>query len=272
MYLLRIRIYQPNAHYRLPFTYQRRHTYPLPPYSTIIGFLINALGIYDQKDPFYEKGIRKLKISLAGKFDSKITEYIWFRNLSKDKHESRFGWTENRTLNGHTEHPGGQSPMRIDVLNDVYLIIYLGHDDIHIIEKMQKELTNSGNRLEILHIGRAEDWIVLEDEPKLVNESQLAYGRYGGNFKHFFWIPKNFYVRENEDWKPISNDRYEGLLYNLPTFSTIEGYEENYNRHGKRTFEYVRTKLNDGLIVGQKLMIDKELNLPFFLGELNGRN
>lgn len=272
MYLLRIRIYQPNAHYRLPFAYQRRHTYPLPPFSTIIGFLINALGIYDQKDPFYENGIRKLKISLAGKFDSKITEYIWFRNLSKKKHESRFGWIENRTLNGHIEHPGGQSPMRIDVLNNVYLNLYLGHDDLIVIEKIQKELLNPEKRLEILHIGRAEDWIVLEEKPKLLDYSQIVYEHHGGNFKHFFWIPQKFYVRENEAWKLERNNRYEGLLYNLPTFSTIEGYEENYNRHGKRTFEYVRTKLNDGLIIGQQLMIDKELNFPIFLGDLNGRN
>lgn len=272
MNLLRIKIYQPNAHYRLPFAYQRRHTYPLPPYSTIIGFFINVLGLWDQRNPFYEHGMRGLKISLAGKFDSKITEYIWFRNLSKKKHESRFGWTENRTLNGHTEHPGGQSPMRIDVLNDVHLTLYLGHEDIEILERIKSELSNPVNRLEIIHLGRAEDWIVLEEEPKLLEDSQIDYIQHGGNYKHFFWIPQSFYVYDNDNWLPISNNNFEGLLYNLPTFSRIEGYEKNYNRHGKRTFEYVRTKLNDGLIIGQKLMIDKELNFPIFLGDLNGKN
>lgn len=275
MHLLRIKIYQPNAHYRLPFAYQRRHTYPLPPYSTIIGFLINALGIWDQRDNFYNEGIKKLKISLAGKFDSKITEYIWFRNMSKEAHKSRFGYLENRQINGTVEHPGGQSPMRIDVLNDVHLLLYLGHEKIEVLERISKELSNPINRLEILHLGRAEDWIVLEEEPKLIDDSQIIYERYGGNFNHFFWIPQKFYVRENENWNPISDDEFDnfdGLMYNLPTFSTIEGYEKNYNRHGKRTFQYVRTKLNDGLIIGQKLMIDKELNLPIFLGDLNGKN
>ncbi|MFA3783389.1 type I-B CRISPR-associated protein Cas5b [Melioribacteraceae bacterium 4301-Me] len=272
MHLLRIKIYQPNAHYRLPFAYQRRHTYPLPPYSTVIGFLINVLGIWNQEDNFYKEGIRKLKISLAGKFDSKITEYIWFRNMSKKAHIGRFSYVENRENNGTIEHPGGQSPMRIDVLNDVHLLIYLGHKDIDVLKRISEEISNPINRLEILHLGRAEDWIILEEEPKLLEDSQLAYEQHGGNFKHFFWIPQNFYVLENESWKLVSNDSFEGLLYNLPTFSSIEGYEENFNRHGKRTFEYVRTKLNDGLIIGQKLMIDKELNLPIFLGDLNGRN
>lgn len=127
MKILRIKIYQPQAHYRMPFTYQRRHTYPLPPYSTVIGFLCNALGIYDQRTELYQEGILNLKISLAGRFESKITEYIWFRNLKKEKHVQRFGFAENRETNGHIEHIGGQSPMRIDVLNDVHLEKIIAH-------------------------------------------------------------------------------------------------------------------------------------------------
>ncbi len=269
MNLLRIKIYQPNAHYRLPFAYQRRHTYPLPPYSTVIGFLINVLGIINQNDDLYKNGIRKLKISLAGRFDAKVTEMIWFRNLSKKAHLGRFGYIQNRENNGHIEHPGGQSQMWIDVLNDVRLLLYLGHENIEILNEIKNALENPVNRLEVLHIGRAEDWIVLEEKPKILEEKDLEYIRHGGNFKHFFWIPDTFYILEN-GWKQMNNSYFEGLLYNLPTFSKIEGYESNFNRHGKRTFDYLRTKLNDGLIIGQKLLIDKELNFPIFLGELNG--
>lgn len=271
MNLLRIKIYQPNAHYRLPFAYQRRHTYPLPPYSTVIGFLVNALGIFDQKDEFFQNGISKLKLSIAGKFDSKVTEYIWFRNMSKKAHLSRYSFVENRENNGHVEHPGGQSPMKIDVLNDVRLVIYLGHVDLSILKEIKTNLINPIKRLEILHLGRAEDWIVYEDEPKIIEENQLSYHEFGGNFNYFFWIPEKFYIKENGNWLPRNNASFEGLLYNLPTFSAIDGYEENYNRHGRRSFEYVRTKLNDGLIVSQKLMMDNELNLPIFIGDLNGK-
>ena len=42
---MRLVIYQPHAHYRVPFTYQRRHTYPIPPYSTVKGLICNVLGI-----------------------------------------------------------------------------------------------------------------------------------------------------------------------------------------------------------------------------------
>ncbi len=271
MNLLRIKIYQPNAHYRLPFTYQRRHTYPIPPYSTVIGFLVNALGIYNQSDDLYKNGIKQLKISISGNFESKITEFIWFRNMSKKAHLKKFGYLNNRENNGHIEHPGGQSPMRIDVLNDVRIIVYLGHEEIKILEYIKKVLSNPVNRLEVLHLGRAEDWIVLEGEPEIVDSSSIEYKRTGGNYQRFFWIPEKFYVIENNVWTTITNDKFDGLLYNLPTFNKIEGYEKNFNRHGKRNFEYVRTKLNDGLLIGQNLLIDKELNMPIFLGELDGK-
>jgi len=274
MKILRIKIYQPQAHYRMPFTYQRRHTYPLPPYSTVIGFLCNALGVYDQRTELYQEGILNLKISLAGRFESKITEYIWFRNLKKEKHVQRFGFAENRETNGHIEHIGGQSPMRIDVLNDVHLVIYIAHKEKKYLEVIKENLTNPIKRLEVLHLGRAEDWIVLEEEPKYLDDSEINYKRRDADYKYFFWIPNQFFIKNGNGWEVRENNMYEGLLYNLPTFVTIKDYETTFNRHGERNFEYVRTKLNDGLIKEEKILLDvsdKKNILPIFLGELNGK-
>lgn len=270
MKILRLKIYQPQAHYRIPFTFQRRHTYPLPPYSTVIGFLCNALGIYDQKDELYTNGIRKLKMSISGRFQSKTTEMIWFRNLNKKAHEKRFGYVQNRELNGHIEHFGGQSQMWIDILNDVYLFIYLAHENEEFLKIIKSNLGNPANRLEVLHLGRAEDWIVLEEEPRFLNDSDINYQRRDADYKHFFWIPDQFNIKNENSWEKKENDKYEGLLYNLPTFVTIKNYETTFNRHGERHFEYVRTKLNDGKIKETELLLDKELNLPIFLGDFNG--
>jgi len=71
MKALLIKIYQPTAHYRMPFTYQRRHTYPIPPYSTVIGFLCNMLGIIHQDNEWYKK-LKKCKLSISGRFEQKI--------------------------------------------------------------------------------------------------------------------------------------------------------------------------------------------------------
>lgn len=267
MNILRLKIYQPQAHYRIPFTYLRRHTYPLPPYSTVIGFIVNALGIFNQEDDLYKNGIKKLKISIAGRFDSKTTEYIWFRNLGKDSHKSRFGYLENRELNGHIEHIGGQSPMSIDVLNEVRLVIYLYHTDLNYLNKIKEGISNPVNRLEILHLGRAEDWIVFEEEPKLLSIDNFEFNCSDADYKHFFWIPEKIFQFDNYK---IDYQQFDGLLYNLTTFCEIENYQETFNRHGVRKFEYMRTKLNDGKIKGAELIIDKELKLPIFLGDFNG--
>ena len=267
MELLRIKIYQPQAHYRIPFTYQRRHTYPIPPYSTVIGFLINSLGIYNQEDDLYKKGIKNLKISIAGRFESKITEYIWFRNLNRKKHNQRFNYAENREMNGHIEHIGGQSPMSIDVLHDAHLLIYLYHQNSDYLSNIRDELMCPNNRLEILHLGRAEDWVVLECEPDILNIDNFEYKRYDADYKHFFWIPERIYTINNYK---IEHQKIDGLLYNIPTFYKIKDYENTFNRHGKRQFQTIKTKLNDGKIKETKLFIDEELNLPVFLGDFNG--
>lgn len=264
MKLLRIQIYQPQAHYRIPFTYQRRHTYPIPPYSTVIGFIINLLGIYDQNSDDFRNGIKNLKISIAGKFQSKSTEMIWFRNLSKKAHRDRFGFDENRYWGGHIEHFGGQSQMFIDILNDVELVVYLYHQNENFLDKIYQAILNPQSRLEVLHLGRAEDWIVFKNLPKFLNEGDIELRNVGKNFKHFFWIPERIFPFLNAQ---LDFNKYEGIYYNLPYFFEIENYQNSLNKNGKRTFYYIKTKLNEGKISQVDFILDKELELPIFLGD-----
>ncbi len=257
---LRLRIYQPHAHYRVPFTYQRRHTYPIPPYSTVIGLLCNVLGIRNPKgegEP-HEQGckgnngnctfckLKKLKISIAGRFQSKTTEYTWFRNLSKKSHVTRFGSTEIREISGHIEHIGGQSPVSIDILNEVELFIYLAHDEEDFLIKVKDNLENPIQRLYPLHLGRAEDWIVFREEPTLVDLQEKIPD---GNYHHFFWIPEDY----------VCNGQTPGLRYRVPTFYTLN--------NGVRNFEYEGAFLNDGKIIGLKGYFDNEIRIPVFFSK-----
>jgi len=267
-YILRLRIYQPQAHYRVPFTYQRRHTYPIPPYSTVIGFLCNVLGIDDQeKDEF--KQIRKIKISIAGRFESKTTEYVWFRNLAKSAHVERFGTVENRSIGGHIEHIGGQSPVSIDILNDVRLVIHLAHEDKQFLETLRSSLEDPVRRLEILHLGRAEDWIVLEELSEVLELLQFSVERVDANFEHFFWVPEKIFLPVSGDGA-VDFNQFEGLRYRLPTFWTVENYTATRNRHGRRIFEYITAKLSDGLFTRKRFLFDGEGMLPIFLADFEG--
>lgn len=247
---LRVEIYQPNAHYRIPFTYQRRHTYPIPPYSTIKGFLCNVLGItfgmqsVNASDEL--KNLKLLKISIAGRFESKTTEYIWFRNLNKSSHENRYGHMLNRYIHGEICHIGGQQPVSIDVLNDVYLVVYLAHDDEDFLEEIMTALNNPMNRSYPLHVGRAEDWIVLKNRVALV---ELEQKRIYGAYNYFFWIPKEF-------------ENAKGIPYRIASFYEIKS--------NLRNFDYMNVYLNDGKIMGLNCYYDNNHNLPVFPAKLTG--
>lgn len=263
MKALLIKIYQPTAHYRMPFTYQRRHTYPIPPYSTVIGFLCNMLGIDYQGNELYEK-LKRCKLSISGKFEQKLTEYIWFRNLSKKSHEKHFGSIETREKNGEINHIGGQSPMRIDVLENMHLNIHIAGDEEFLLE-LEKCLQNPVNRLETVHLGRAEDWLVFESI-KMVDLKESEKDR---NYNHFFWIPQQIWTFESIDF---DFDNADGLFYNLPVFATIKDYEKTYNRHAERSFSYMRSKINDGAIMGMEYLYDKQSDIPVFLADLSRSN
>ncbi len=264
MNLLKIKIYQPQAHYRIPFTYQRRHTYPLPPYSTVIGLLINLLGIDDQRKPPFAE-LKKLKLSIAGYFVNKITEYIWFRNLSLEKHKARFGSVENRYVGGHIDHIGGQSPIPIDVLHDVHLTIYVAHKNVEFLHRFKNAFENPQDRLEIIHLGRAEDWIVLEDEPSIMDTNSISFMQRDANYQHFFWIPRNMWFGDMNTTNGFNFNSINGLSYNLPTFWEVVDFDKTYSRHGERNFEYLPTKLNDGLLKGCSFLFDEQQTFPIFL-------
>ncbi len=260
---LLIKIYQPTTHYRMPFTYQRRHTYPLPPYSTVIGFLCNLLGIDYQGNDRYDQ-LKKCKISVSGRFEQKLTEYIWFRNLSKSSHEKYFGSAELREKNGEINHIGGQSPMRIDVLENMKLNIHIASEDETFLSWLEGYLHNPVDRLETIHLGRAVDWLVFESIKIVKLESSTR----DKNYNHFFWIPQQLYSENiNFDFA-----KTEGLFYNLPVFATIKDYEQTHNRNAERSFSYMRSKLNDGAIKGIEYMYDKESDIPVFLAEFNKCN
>ena len=262
MPFLRIILYQPHAHYRIPFSSNRRLTYPIPPYSTVIGFLCNVCGINDQRSDEY-RYIRELKISICGRFASKTTEYIWLRNLKKESHIKYYGAELNREKNGWIGHPGGQMPAYIDILNHVELVIYLYHEAENVLKFLKDNLENPHKRLGIIHLGRAEDWVVFKDIKILENNKIVYKDIIDGNYNYFFWIPEKIYIPLNNETQ--SYEEYDGVIYLINTFSKVEGYEETLNISKIRIYERTRVKLNEGKIVRNKGLKDEELNLPVFL-------
>ncbi len=272
MKILRLKIYQPHAHYRIPFTFSRRHTYPIPPYSTVIGFICNVLGIREQSDEEFQKLKDGLSLAIYGKFESMTREYIWFRNLAKDSHKSRFGSPTNRVIDQTPEHPGGQIPTRIDVLEDVKLIIYIYHNE-DFLKVLKSKFENPKNRIYPLHLGRAEDWIVFEGNPdeaiKIIEINEENKKPFYGRFEYYTWIPDPIREKKYIDNK-IYNKNFERFFQKIKGSSHL--ITSFYKiRSGVRVFDYIPAKLFEQgdfpfyFDEPFEFTVDKDLNIPIFL-------
>ncbi|GIV22460.1 MAG: hypothetical protein KatS3mg025_0119 [Bacteroidia bacterium] len=205
MKVLRLRLLQPSALYRVPYAYQKILTYPLPPYATVLGFLTNWLG----NDPDVGLSLPLEQIAVAGRWESVVPEYTWARNLAKEEHENYFGAvaapagrSSKRALRrpsrmrwGLPEHPGGQSPRTSLVLQKIELLLYLGTKTPDHLSLLKKAFYESQPH-EILHLGRAEDLVIpLALEEVILRKGDLPPSKLSWRF----WIP----------WKEMQ--RFPGL-------------------------------------------------------------
>ena len=78
MKAIRVKLWQDMVNYKKPTSFQLKETYPLPPYSTIIG-MIHSLCGYDE--------YKEMKISVQGKYFSKVNDLYTRYEFSPNKYE-----------------------------------------------------------------------------------------------------------------------------------------------------------------------------------------
>ena len=153
MKILKLKLYQETACYKKPFATKVAETYPLPPYSTIIGMFHKIL----QAEP---GEYFPMNISVQGSYKGIFSNYQNLRMYKgKDKVTSM--------------------PRNVHQLLDVNLIIHVQAED-EIIDKIYKNIINGP---ETFTLGRNED-IVRIDSIKIlgdvneVEESEIKENAY----------------------------------------------------------------------------------------------
>ncbi len=137
MKILKLKLYQETACYKKPFATKVAETYPLPPYSTIIGMFHKIL---QAKPGEYFP----MNISIQGEYESIFNNYQNLRMYKgKDKVTSM--------------------PRNVHQLLNVHLIIHVQAED-DIIEKLYQNILNG---TESFTLGRNED-LVRVDEIKML--------------------------------------------------------------------------------------------------------
>lgn len=242
---LRIELSQPSAHYRLPYAYQRRLTYPLPSYSTVLGLLRNWIGLPEDKG----ERLPIQKIAIAGRSQARATEYTWLRNLSRDSKKDPL---MRQRIYGFPEHPGKQSPVRVDTLEKVELTIYLALEK-HSIDEIESALKEP-RPYEILHLGRAEDLVIPENLSRIKLEKQLIPAK---RYPYTFWVP--YEVPE------AVRRRLEGTLYRV----ALRCIENPTSASPNRQMEHVYALYWEGeLGYSIKGYFDPEKKIPVFFQSL----
>ncbi len=155
---IRLRLYQNMVNYKKPTSFQLKETYPLPPYSTIIG-MVHFLCDY--------KEYKEMDISIQGKYHSKVndlyTRYEFNNGMTYDKsrHQLKVG-----------DFGVSRGVSTVELLTDVELLIHIIPKDQSLLDEIESAFLFPR---EYPSLGRREDLVKIE-EVKIVDifEEELS--------------------------------------------------------------------------------------------------
>ena len=222
--IILIELFQPFAQYRNPFTFYYAQTYPLPPKSTIIGMLQNAVGDWYGYKRWYknEKGEDKnlwwdnLKVSIHGGFESVFWNYqqLIKGDVTLEKLNNVITlWNQKLPLynNGIKSQ---RTPVYQQELFNGHLFIFLkGKKDL--IDEIENALKNPQK---ILYLGRSEDVIFIKN---IYDESDFQYNK-KPDVKSYLRLLCPTYIKQklkrdndSEEEFPIKNEKFP--VYSITT-------------------------------------------------------
>ena len=173
---------QTLASYRKPSSMQIKESYPLPPYSTVIGMIHAACGYQEYVD---------MDISIQGSYYSKINELY-------TRYEFKPGFYDKERHSIEVTNKNGKStgltvgPANIELLTNVNLVIHILPKQE---EKMQEIYDGLRNPKEYLSLGRREDLLVIEKVQIVEVEEKILEKDYKS--KQDAYVPLNSFDKKD---------------------------------------------------------------------------
>lgn len=210
MKAIKFKIYQDMVNYKYPTSFQLKETYPLPPYSTVIG-MIHNLCKYTSYVP--------MKVSIQGKYNSRVNDlskrYEFAAGMTFDptRHQLEIKNVDDKSYGVTT----GISTA--ELLTNVELLVHIIPEDESRIEEIKKALENPW---EYPSLGRREDIVILKEirvveikEVELEEKKKLPEN-------YAIYIPIKS-LSDSIDFKSI-NQRSSGTIYKLTKNYILENY------------------------------------------------
>ncbi|HLP61816.1 MAG TPA: type I-B CRISPR-associated protein Cas5b [Candidatus Deferrimicrobium sp.] len=238
---IKLKIYQDLVNYKTPTSFQLRKSYPLPPYSTVIGMVHKACG-FDRYVP--------MSVSIQGDYFSKVNNYqIFYYFKPSAAYEAvrhRQLYVESSKLNKKIGI--SRAPAVIELLVDVNLIIHIKvHDDARfdeVLEKLQ-------HPLEYISLGRREDLAYIEDV-KVVTVRETEVGDDDLTLRNNAYVP--FELKQSGE--------IGGTIYDLNVTYTKD--KNNFRKWKKKRVFYT-PKHSTLFSAGETIEIDDDEDLVFFV-------
>ena len=159
MKAIKLKLYQNMVNYKKPTSFQLKESYPLPPYSTVIGMIHNACG-YTKYEP--------MDISIQGTHYSKVNDLATRYEFSvmkyeSDRHQLKIPVTEYNKKKGVYEQKDlgvVRGISTVELLVDVELIIHIRPLNEDKIEEIYDAFKRP---VEYISLGRREDSVRIDD-------------------------------------------------------------------------------------------------------------
>lgn len=207
MKLIRIKAKQNMVNYKRPMCYLSGETFPLPPYSTIIGMIHTACG-YKEYHP--------MKISIQGMPYSVVsdmqTKYAGGTAKFESGRHNAFAMCDGESI-GYTKGPGNA-----ELITEIDLVIHILPEREEELEEIQNSLLNP---TKFLALGRHEDLLNITEvkvvEAKLEEDATTKFP---------------IYFKEDENNKRLEGPTYKlKKVFKVDPKNNLRTFDEYYKVH-----------------------------------------
>ncbi|MBC1541080.1 type I-B CRISPR-associated protein Cas5 [Listeria seeligeri] len=246
MKAIRVKLWQDLVNYKKPTSFQLKETYPLPPYSTVIGMVHTLCGF---------TSYHEMKISIQGKYFSKVNDLA-------TRYEFKNGMTYDATRHQIKVDNYGVSRgiSTVELLVDLELLLHIIPEDpalVPVIEKAFKEpieYPSLGRREDIATI-QAVDVVEVEKRKPKENKSVNIYKDYNAYVP--ISLAESKLVRFKTHESSVGRDKLLGTRYLL-----TEKYER-VNHGTEKAPKFFRKWRKKDVIYSSRIFVSK--NDVFFL-------
>lgn len=242
MRAIRVKAYQNMVSYRKPTSFILKESYPLPPYSSVIGMIHAACGFSEYVE---------MDVSIQGAYYSSVSDaYTKYEFGCQTKFEATRH--QVKLIDGKNIYGMNRGLGNVELLTDVELVLHIKPRDNNMLEKILQGLENPQM---FLALGRWEDLLRI-DEVKIVDITEVE-------LEHTMKFPYNAYIPVQIEHNLEEDLFLTGTYYRLNKQYVIDS-KTNFRKWTKRVLARYVVQGESQLLQDGSFWLDDE-QLPVFL-------